>query len=71
VTRGTTAFDFASPRASCYAWNETVRETDREYLSVKLDDLASMAKSDGDSLCSHLSVHDNTKVEPFLAADRS
>jgi hypothetical protein len=32
------AFDFASPRASCCAWRKTARETEREYLSVKLDD---------------------------------
>ena len=51
----TTAFDFASPRASCCAWKKTAPETDREYLSVKLDDpsvpapiYASLVKSDGD-----------------------
>jgi Protein of unknown function (DUF736) len=55
VTWGTTAFDFALPRASCYAPKKTARETDREYLSVKLDDLgfaapiyASLVKGEGD-----------------------
>jgi uncharacterized protein (DUF736 family) len=33
-----TAFDFASPRASCNAPKKTAREADREYLSVKLYD---------------------------------